>query len=314
MRDTHSPYGEIGNAPRLKENRNMLEMASLLSEKYFSEIRMTNDFKNRFNRNAELSINAAIESTFCLLGGEDMIIVTVMKKILEECSVRKAIYRKNYLSTPKERNWKFNQEPFCLDYEDDDFLWIEDYKKSLWTRERDEYEKNNDNPCLIIRESKLIELFQCEVFKVQQAKKISSKSADKILSNVALRLKKMQIIYKQYRTDNKWGRSAVYYPVYKITERYDSCNDYSYDDDVYNKKTICNMDYEPVIQINTEHPCVAILKQRMNNLNDTFDFMDDRTIQGRAGRGNDLQPIHFQDLRNDNKSEENYSYSKGKRE
>ena len=82
---------------------------------------------------------------------------------------------------------------------------------------------------------------------------ISSLIADKVLVNLLRILRKMQIIYKQYRSDNKWGRPAINYPVYSRAHIWRE-----YEENYW-------VSFESMIQLNTWHPCIATLKDKMDN-------------------------------------------------
>ena len=116
----------------------------------------------------------------------------------------------------------------------------------------DRNEQYDENPCLMIREERLKDLFQEEIQKLLQEGKISSPIADKVSANMLKILREMQIIYKQYRADSKWGRATARYPVYECRN---ICREYDEN---------CMVVFEPVIQMNTWHPCIETLKERMD--------------------------------------------------
>lgn len=75
----------------------------------------------------------------------------------------------------------------------------------------------------------------------------------------------MQIIYRQHRADDKWGRTAINYPVYQCrSETRESYNRYL-DEYVDEEISVCYVDYESVVQMNTEHPCIKSLVKRMDS-------------------------------------------------
>jgi len=73
MRNGEKMYEGVSNSARLNENYHMLEMATILSEMFFQEVGMSQEFITRFSRNAEQSIKTVTESTFCLLGGREYV-------------------------------------------------------------------------------------------------------------------------------------------------------------------------------------------------------------------------------------------------
>lgn len=273
MRTSEKIYEGINNAERLNENRNMLEMAAMLAEMYFRETGMTEDFCKRFWQNAGQSIKAVSDSTFYLLGGKQMVILKVMEQIFSKCSIRKAQFqKKNYGSLEQ-----YYQQYFWI-YRKEDFVWIEDYKRSLM--KRDEYIYEEEQPYLIIREKRFMDLFQTEIGNLVQEGNISSETADELRVNCLKILRECQIIFKRHRTDSKWGRPAADYPVF------DRRTEYYYDDDEYNfrKETvICHVDCEPVIQMNPNHSCIAVLKDRMaedDTADDIFDGVPEWRLEG----------------------------------
>ena len=54
-----------------------------------------------------------------------------------------------------------------------------------------------------------------------------------------------------------------------------------------NEETICYLDCEPVIQMNTEHPCVSVLKRRMDDVvaGETCESMRSWQIRGITKEG-----------------------------
>ena len=148
-------------------------------------------------------------------------------------------------------------------------------------------EQSDENPCLIIRVDRFDELFRSAVDNLANERQISSEIVDRLLANPLKMLREMQIIYKQYRADSKLGRPAVNYPTYRLTE----VTDFQYPDDCYygqdygntlHKEVICDLECEPVIQINTGHPCIGILKSRMedNEPEDTYENVRKWNIRG----------------------------------
>ena len=212
-----------------------------------------------------------------------MLIMKVLEKIFAECDIRIARYKKESL---KFYDWKYQQENFWI-RKNEDFVWIDDYKRSILKRGQNENEQYGEKPCLIIRANRFDEVFQEAVQNLANELQISSVVLDKLLTNPLKRLREMQIIYKQYRADSKWGRPAVNYPVYEI----ETLHKFQYSDDeiecsIYDStsymENICHLDCEPVIQMNTEHPCVSVLKRRMDDAEDeeTYESMRRWQIRG----------------------------------
>lgn len=261
MRSERNPYKDINNAERLNENRRMVEMAAWLIEMYFQEIGMSEEFIGRFHNNASRSIKGICDDTFTLLGGEQMVVRKVMERIFEKCKIRKAHYQKNHFSYYQ---WKYRQEYFWIDKEDD-FVWIEDYRRSMLKTDVEEHDQYNEKPYLLIREDRFIELFQAELLNLSKEKQISSALTDKLMLNLPKKLKEMQVLFKQHRSDSEWGRHAIDYPVFGQKIWYDKEYNSYVDDYVDVKKTRCNVEFAKVLQLNTEHPCIEILEKRMED-------------------------------------------------
>ncbi len=261
MRSREKLYQSVSNAERLNENRHMIEMAAVLAKKYFSDLGMEKGFLEKFSNNASASIKAVTDDTFILLGAEQMISHKAMERLFETCKIRNASYKKTDFYYDE---YKYNQKYFCID-EEEDFVWISDYKKSLLKSNEGEHELFDENPCLIICASRFEHLFKAEVQQLSEEMGLASAIVDNLMSNWSRKLRKMQIIYKKKRTDDQWGRPAMKYPVYELKENinYHSYEEYYENDTRYSKRM--DVYYTPVIQINTKLPCVEILKERMNN-------------------------------------------------
>lgn len=150
----------------------------------------------------------------------------------------------------------------------EDFVWIDDYGKSLSEKWKENNEKYNEELLMIIRERRLKKLIQTEIKQCVKEKQISSDLAYKLECNMSIILRRTQIIYTQYRSDNKWGRAAVNYPVFSLHHADEYCGLYEYD----TEKCIYNVYFESVIQMNVEHPCIAVLKERMENIDALMSF------------------------------------------
>lgn len=262
MRDSEKLYQGVSNAERLNENHHMIEMAMVLAEKYFRDIGMFDDFLKKFHKNAGLSIKAVTEETFLLLGGEQMAVYKVMERLFSKCRIRKAVYRESSFG---DTIGKYDQRYFCIDREED-FVWIDDYKKSLVKDKNEEHVLYDENPCLLIHARKFTYLFLEELQQLAAEMRLPSIITDNLSNNLLKKLRTMQIIYRKNRSESKWGRPAFEYPVYELEEYQheggeDHFGKYVYP---YTEKHM-NISFEPVIQINTNLPCIEILKERMDN-------------------------------------------------
>ena len=87
--------------------------------------------------------------------------------------------------------------------------------------------------------------------------------AERLLKNLPQKLKKAQIIFKKYRADNAWGRTAVKYPVCNY-EPYTPIprNGVMHGTSLGIKGVVS---YEPAIQLNTTHSCMENLKKRLQD-------------------------------------------------
>lgn len=274
LRKEKQAYAGINSAVRLNENRRMLEMAKELTANYFNEVGMPSDFIHNFQQNAKQSIETAMDSTFELLGAEQAIITAIMEKISSNCKVRNAAYQESYCF----RKYKYYQEHFWI-CEDDEFVWIRNYQESLAEKDRGDNDQYTTPAFLLIREEVLENLIMKEIDLLEKEGRISSRIIDKLLVGFERKLREMQVIYKRYRSDSKWGRKAVKYPVFK-NMTYTRREEY-----VEYEQVVCYVRYEPVIQINTEHPCVRQLKERIYNnidLEGAFEHVGSWEIQNKV--------------------------------
>lgn len=278
LRDEEGVYHGINNAERLNENRNMLLMALELVIWYLRDMNMQESFVERFEKNTIQSIQLISDETFCLLGGDDMVMMKVIKNILKNSRIRKAYYYRDNSST----KWKYFQPYFWIK-DDEDFVWIKNYGESMLEKGRESNGKYDGRPVLIIRERRLVELIQTAIQDLVKENQISSDIAYKLNSNMTKILRRMQIIYKQYRSDSKWGRAAVNYPIFSLSseEKYDGDSS-DYRKSIYYNETIYNVYLESVIQMNVEHPCIEVLKERLENMDELkcFDDVDYWEIRG----------------------------------
>lgn len=262
LRNRQGKYTGMNNAVRLNENKRMMEMAEIMADMYFCRIGMPEEFMKRFAFNAQRSIQAVCDSTFELLGGEQAVLTGALERVFSRCKIRKACFVEcNLIGN---RGCRYLQEYFWID-RNEGFVWIEDYRKSLLQASHNGDEQYDESPYLIIREKVLMNLLEAEIKNLLKEGKVVSAIADKVLCNLPKNLKKLQIIYRQYRADDKWGRTAINYPVYqcmsKTEEHYNS-----YTEEYENEEIrVCYVDYEPVIQMNTRHPCIKSLIKRMDS-------------------------------------------------
>lgn len=258
MRDEKRGYGGINNAVRLNENRHMVEMVCILLERYLREGGLTEEFIGRFKRAAELSIESLCSNTFALLGGEEMIIQKAVSNLLRTCRIRKARFQLN--SRYSDSGFKYRQDYFMLQ-SDDDILLIDDYEESLVKNTQGQHDQYDIKPCLIIREEKLINLLNESIREVLRDYPVTCISADEVVSHLPRLLKKMQLIYKQRRTDGNWGRTAVKYPCCEVKEEWGG----KYYEGEKEMETRCIVVYKPTVQLNAEHPYLDFLMERFED-------------------------------------------------
>ncbi len=258
MRSERKSYGGINNAVRLNENRHMIEMAFVLLETYFRERGLMEEFINKCAKNAEFSIESLCSNTFALLGGEEMIIQKAVSNLLRTCRIRKARFQLN--SRYSDRGFKYRQDYFMLQ-SDDDILLIDDYEESLVKNTQGQHDQYDIKPCLIIREEKLINLLNESIREVLRDYPVTCISADEVVSHLPRLLKKMQLIYKQRRTDGNWGRTAVKYPCCEVKEEWSG----KYYEGEKEMETRCIVDYKPTVQLNAEHPYLDFLMERFED-------------------------------------------------
>lgn len=187
-----------------------------------------------------------------------MVIQNAMKEVLKTCNIRRARYQNNQQYT--DSGCKYRQDYFMLQKEDD-FLYIEDYEESMLKNTNNQHVQYDSRPCIMIREENLINLLQEKIREMLKEYPISGITAEKILLHLPKLLKKMQIIYKQYRSDGNWGRTAVKYPVCETRIEFSG---------IYHgleqlEHMVCIVDFKPVIQMNTEHSCMDILFERIED-------------------------------------------------
>lgn len=259
VRRDQQRYRNINNAERLNENRNMIEMVYILLEMYFRESGLTEEFIEQCHEAAALGIESLCSNTFSLLGGEQMVVETAMQEIVKKCKIRKARYQNNMRYA--DDGCKYRQDYFML-HEDDDILFISDYEESLLKNTHGQYEQYDGRPCAIIREEKLLNLLYEVIRKVLREYPISCISENEIKSHLPRLLKKMQIIYKQHRSDGDWGRTAVKYPVCEIRIEKNG----RFYGEVPQEVARCIVEFKPVIQINIDHPYMDILSERLEDL------------------------------------------------
>lgn len=258
MRFREKEYIDINNGERLEENKHMLKMAYLLVGMYFKDIGLTIEFIDSFSKHAKLSIDEAYNNTFALLGGEELLINKALKEILKICEIRKARYEFN--SQYKDCGCRYRQDYFML-YDNDDFLYIEDYDESMARNIDGQHEQYDGRACVIIREEKLINLLQNMIRNMSNEYPIPYNVVERVIIHLPQLLKKMQIIYKQRRSDGNWGRTAVKYPVCETIEEFSGRFNAGFKE--YWK--VCIVDFKSVIQMNTEYPCMETLLERIED-------------------------------------------------
>lgn len=258
MRNQAKEYQGINNAERLNENINMLRMSQELAAMFFQDIGMSKEFVRNFNTCAEDSIKALGESTYVLLGGESMTLSKVAENVLQKCRLRKVQF--------VEKDWneydfcRYRQEEFMI-HEGDDFVYIEDMERSLQLCTDGGHDQYASYPYLLGLEKRVLSLFADEIENMQQRGEISPLMAERLSSNMPKKLKKEQIIFKKNRADSPLGRTAVDYPAcnYKpyMLPRRDGVDCFG---GFGNIGVVC---CERTIQMNTTHPCMRILDERL---------------------------------------------------
>lgn len=253
-RDAPKVYQGISNAERLNENRCMLEMAECLTESYFHFLGMQETFLNEFCQYARKSIHEVIDATFYLLGGGQMVFLKAIERVLLKAKVRKAYYQTNF---GRYTAIMYQQRYFWIEENYDDFIWIEDYGKSMIKNEDEKHYDYEEKPVLLIQKVQLERLFQKEVdILLKEKAEISSKIAESVKNQFWKLLREMQIIYQIPRKDSKLGRMTAEYPVFSRLFAYSNTGLVS--------EVSFAITYESVVQINTEHECVRELADRMN--------------------------------------------------
>lgn len=272
LRNGDARYSGLLNAIRLNENQYMMEMAAFLVDMYFHKIGMPEKFTHCFCFNAGTSIQELCDSTFGLLGGETAVMMRALDKLFGRCKIRKAEYRE--IPFYCYEKYRYYQEEFWIN-EGEEFVLIENYKKSLLEKNHNENDEYDESPCLIIREEVLLRLLKVEIEDLVGEGKAVSPIADKVICNLPKMLKKMQIIFRKYRADDKWGRTAVEYPIYRKMYRTDERrNKYTREWEM-GQITVCDMSYDRVIQMNTGHPCVKVLLGRLDNNEEIKNGLED---------------------------------------
>lgn len=288
-RNGQKRYQDINNAERLNENCHMIEMAAELAEKYFGKAGMQEDFISRFKKNAGRSIKKITDDTFYLLGGEQMVAIKVMERVFLKYHIRKPCYYTEHMPSicQKYEHPKYEQKYFWLS-DKDDFVWIDNYRESLATRKDKGNNQYDEKPYLIISQERLGELFRIELSEYSKETPISSEIFDRLQDHLFQVLRELQIIYKKNRSDNNWGRVAVQYPVYTLKTGACYASEGSKE---------CEVDYASVIQMNTEHSCIEVLKDRMNNMDPEdleviYDDIRGWVLQGKNGE-TDIQDAAY---------------------
>lgn len=258
MRCEKRRYVNINNAARLNENRHMIEMSYILLERYLRENNLTEEFISRCNNAATLSIESLCSNTFSLLGGEEMVVQKAVHDLIKNCCLRTARYQNSLAYM--DGGCKYRQDYFIL-HEDDDILFIEDYEESLSRNTQGQHNFNAGKPCMIIREERLMNLLYDAIKKVVREYPATCISADEMIGHLPRLLKRMQLIYKQHRSDGDWGRTAVKYPTCEVQEEW--TGKYQWDGKVMEIR--CIVDFKPTVQLNVEHPYFEFLLERLED-------------------------------------------------
>jgi hypothetical protein len=189
-----------------------------------------------------------MEETFYLLGGGQMVLRKVMEQVILNAKIRTAEYCETQRYYGKKDEWAYEQVYFWLD-RNDDFLYIEDYEKSLQKGNQEKYQREQE--VLLIRKERLTELFHEEMQKLLKATRaFPSNLVGNIEKQLMKILREEQLIYQIYRSDSRMGRPAIEYPV---CIKYSINNDYDYD----SGNILYMVNFENVVQINTAHPYVV---------------------------------------------------------
>lgn len=268
IRKSAKMYVGIDNAERLQESWCMLKMAEWMTEGYFRDIGMGDDFVDNFHEKAEKSIDEVMDATYYLLEGGQMVLQKVMERVLMKAKIRKACYQEFFARRSK---WKYHQGCFWINRDHDEFLWIDNYQKSMRKDCQENHYRDDDCPVLIIVKERLEELFQEEVQALLREKtEISSQIAESVIRQFWVMMREMGMIYQIPRNDSKLGRPAAEYPVFR---RYTEYNGYI-------EKPIYMVEFENTVQINLEHPCMERLVVRIKNVveEEAFEDADDWEI------------------------------------
>lgn len=258
MRRGKKQYMNINNAARLNENRHMIEMSYILLGRYLRENNLTEEFISKCSNAATLSIESLCSNTFSLLGGEEMVVQKAVHEVMKNCRLRKARYQNSL--TYSDRGCKYRQDYFML-YAEDDILFIEDYEESLVRNTRGEHDFNVGKSYMIIREERLMQLLYDAIKKIISEYPAFCISADEMISHLPRLLKRMQLIYKQHRSDGDWGRTAVKYPVCEVQQEW--TGKYQWDGKVMEAR--CIVEFKPAVQLNVEHPYFEFLLERLED-------------------------------------------------
>jgi hypothetical protein len=289
LRARETLYKEINNAERLHENRCMLDMAAWLAEMYFLDMGLEKSFISNFQNAAANSIEEIMETTCCLLGGGRMVLRKVMERIFSNAKVRKAKYRKNQSGYHfgNKLVGVYEQVYFCIDREDD-FLYIEDYKKSLQKDNLDQYQEEQE--VLLIGKERLTDLFHNEMQELlKETGTFSSKLAGNIEKQLLRLLREEQLIYQVYRNDSGMGRPTIEYPVYVQVTYHDEF-------DEENETRVYIVNFENVVQINMAHPYVEYLYKRVQEAETEMEVIPERyEVEGR--NGNSMTEIEIYEKR-----------------
>lgn len=243
---------------RETENCNMLKMVEWFCVRFFKDVGMSEPFIEKFECISAQSIQNICATSLYIQGGEEMLIKAVLDSMFSKCRFRNAVYQKEPYPLNK---WEYRQTYFWIQ-DSEDFLYIEDYEKSL-LQGRHEHEEFDGTPLLLMREERFVSIFQKELLSLVQEWKIPSKIVDDVQIDLLKKLKIRQLIYQKHRSDSSYGRSASLYPVFGL-EAGNAYNDW---------RLVCEVRCENVLQFNLKHPYFQHIKELLDNnyLNDDED-------------------------------------------
>jgi len=247
-------YEGFINATRLNETLSMVKLAEWMAGRFFHDIGMGKMFAKEFHENMDRCINEVMNSTYHVLEGGKMVLRKALEWVFRKAGIRKAAYR--YSSGYSDLVYR--QEYFWISSDQDDFVLIDDYGKSLETDTRKSRKYDGLTVCLIRQE-----LFENLILEGMQnlgsmGVTVSSETTKKITKELWKMLMEMRIIYEVPRADSRYGRPMKQYPVFRIYISYDDFG-VAYERD-------CIVRFENVVQVNIEHPYIEGLIEDMKEM------------------------------------------------